>query len=250
LEATTLQTVAEPRYSYLLQAVALAKLANCIAPKGSVLQWLQLSLGPLGFDVTMPSCGGEAVEICRDIPSLSRVSMAEVDQARSKRTERLDDNLAAAASSIAEVKEARIATITMTQAAKNCPIAFDPLMANASGGSSASMEFRAGLPLATTARSLAMLLASHELREDLDALGALAPATRDPTALGWFLTGGATQWTAGGLQTLEVAPRSLVSAPFARRQTGYGVVCGLGPTVAHFPPRWRRQRRHNRSDDQ
>lgn len=56
----------------------------------------------------------------------------------------------------------------------------------------------------------------------------------DKTALGWFLTGGATHWTAGGLQALDL--RGIGSRALrGYQQTGYGVVSGFGPVFASFP---------------
>lgn len=246
LELASLKTAREPRYSYILQTFVLAKLAECLGPRRDLLQWLRSTLGPLGFDAVLPAGAGGEAFICRDLPSLSRVSMGEVEQARNKRNLRKGgDHVSSEGAATptsqrpspsSSPRRLSVPTKTLAEAAAKSPMAFDPLAANISQASS-SKGFRAGLPIATSARSLATLLASSDMHRDLEALGALLipdERARDDTALGWFLTGGACQWTRGGLQKLQLrplCPRTLIS----RRQEGYGVVCGLGPSVAHFP---------------
>jgi len=133
------------------------------------------------------------------------------------------------AASAAGSPQADSSTISLMQAVTSNPVNFDPLFANCQGGS-----FRAGLSLGASAHGLARMLSSQALSDDLKALGALRPSSTDPTGLGWRLAGGACKWSVGGLQVVDVKARSLRSR-FAPPQEGYGVVCGFGPCVVHFP---------------
>eukprot|EP00913_Durusdinium_trenchii_P002759 g2552.t1 len=56
----------------------------------------------------------------------------------------------------------------------------------------------------------------------------------DKTVLGWILSGGATHWTAGGLQALDLRGTGS-RALRGYQESGYGVVSGFGPVFAHFP---------------
>jgi len=110
------------------------------------------------------------------------------------------------------------------------PLTFDPLQANTTHSGNV---FRAGLSLKATARGLAAMMGSSVLKETMTSLDALDFAGRDPTAIGWFLTGGACKWTTGGLQVFDIKKRG--SCMKSSQQEGYGVMCGLGPCVMHFP---------------
>jgi len=120
-------------------------------------------------------------------------------------------------------------TVSLMQVVTTNPVVFDPLFANCQGG-----NFRAGLSLGASAHGLARLLSSQALWDDIKALGALRPSGSDPTGLGWRLAGGACRWSLGGLQVVDLKARSLRSR-FAPPQEGYGVICGFGPCVIHFP---------------
>lgn len=133
----------------------------------------------------------------------------------------------AASSRAAASPQAR--TTSLMQAVTSNPVVFDPLFANCQGNS-----FRAGLSLGASAHGLAKMLSSEALRDDMKALGALRQGNMDPTGLGWRLAGGACKWSVGGLQVVDVKARSLRSR-FAPPQDGYGVICGFGPCVLHFP---------------
>jgi len=210
----------ETRYSYLLQAFVMSKLGDCITGNDNLLHWLDAELGTLGLDIAAPAGLGEEASVCRDLPNLSRVSMTEVDQGRSRRK--------TAGNNSADCSESN--TRTLLESVANDPLVFDPLQANVTSGA----LFRGGLSLAASAKGLATLLSSEVLQRDLTAMGALEAAGMDATAVGWMLTGGACRWTRGGLQLLELqgtGRRALI----ASRQGGYGIVCGLGPCVVHFP---------------
>jgi len=207
-------------------------LGSCISSQDNFLHWLGTELGPLGLDMALPVGGGCEASVCRDLPDLARVTMQEVQNARSRRRKELvsedsrEEDGASSCSSARRQARAR----NLLQAIAGDALVFDPLQANASAGG----LFRGGLSMCASARGLAEMLASEELRSELLELNALSLEGVDKTALGWLLSGGATHWTAGGLQALDlqgVGTRALRSYP----QSGYGVVCGLGPTVAHFP---------------
>jgi len=161
--------------------------------------------------------------VCRDLPNLSRVSMTEVDQGRSRRR-------ANAAAGVGPSNDSESNTKTLLASIAKDPLVFDPLQANVTSGA----LFRGGLCLGASAKGLATLLSSEALQQDLTAMGALEAADMDPTAVGWMLTGGACRWTRGGLQLLELQGSGR-RALLASRQGGYGIVCGLGPCVVHFP---------------
>lgn len=209
----------EPHYAYLLQAFAMAKLGDQLAGEEGLLHWLCAELGPLGLDVAAPAGSGREASICRDLPELARVSMNEVHESRARRKERKD---AAEAGSVSCHK--------LLEAVAKDALTFDPLQANSGRGA----MFRGGISLGATAKGLAALLSSEELAKDLTTLKALELAGTDPTALGWLLTGGACEFTVGGLQALHLqgaGARGLLGS----RRGGYGVVCGFGPCVVHFP---------------
>jgi len=269
LAALSFPRACKPHYAYLLQAFLLAKLGEHLAGQDSLLHWLGSELGPLGLDVAAPAGRGGEAAVCRDLPQLARVSMAEVSEGRARRKRRVEGTepdagsnvdkgaaTADAASSAAGACQAPDAAgglgstnspksgsssasvgksslpgcRTLLAAVGFDPLAFDPLQANVSQGG----LFRAGLSLGVSARGLATAFSSEELQEDLRALGALELAGQDTTAMGWLLTGGACSWTVGGLQALELrgsGHRALLGS----KQHGFGVVCGLGPCVAHFP---------------
>lgn len=201
----------ERRVAYLLQAFALAKLGDCVALQGDLLHWLGAELGPLGLDAAAPAGHGGDALICRDLPELARVSMVEVQAGRDRRAQREEGGSAG--------------PVPLLEALCRDPLAFDPLQGNAALGG----VFRGGLSLGASAMGLASALSSAALREDLEATGALEAAGADGSALGWCLTGGATDFTSGGLQRVEARGR------LGRRYQGYGVVCGFGPCVLHFP---------------
>lgn len=242
-ELVELRPAQATRYAFVLQTFLLAKLADCFCldkkGRGSPFEWLRNSLSPLGLDLA-PAGGREAhAVICRDLPSLSRVPLGEVESARAKRIENLEkstatENGAASESQFAAASPKPI-IMGLTEAAMKNPLAFDPLLANISTASDTrGKQFRGGLPFSVSATGFAQMLSSEALREDLDALGALEPQGKDDTTLGWFLTGGACKYGAGGVQLLQAAPlwpKALVAKP----QNGYGVVCGLGPCCMHFP---------------
>lgn len=128
---------------------------------------------------------------------------------------------------------------TLLEAIMFDPLTFDPLQANTGHGG----LFRAGMSLGASARGLATALSSSSLQEDLEALHALDLSGKDPTLIGWILTAGACQWTRGGQQVFEIfgtlkgcssccLPSSCCRT---KRQRGFGVACGLGPCVIHFP---------------
>merc|ERR1712050_814995 len=110
------------------------------------------------------------------------------------------DALAGVAVTNALQQDELAATHTLLQALARYPLTFDPLQANAGNGA----MFRAGLSLGASARSLALMFSSEALQKDLEALRALELAGIDPTAIGWLLTGGACQFTVGGLQALQL----------------------------------------------
>jgi len=200
----------------------MSKLGDCITGNDNLLHWLDAELGPLGLDIAAPAGRGEEASVCRDLPNLSRVSMTEVDQSRSRRRAN------AAGNDPSDGSESN--TKTLLESIVNNPLVFDPLQANVASGA----LFRGGLCLGASAKGLATLLSSEALQQDLTVMGALEAADMDPTAVGWMLTGGACRWTRGGLQLLELqgsGRRALI----ASRQGGYGIVCGLGPCVVHFP---------------
>mmetsp|Transcript_2066 Transcript_2066/g.4682 ORF Transcript_2066/g.4682 Transcript_2066/m.4682 type:complete len:1044 (-) Transcript_2066:377-3508(-) len=241
-ERTKLPSTTETHYAYLLQIFLLARLADGMNPglhedekarkvaQGCVRQWLGTELGGLGLDVAEQGVGADAV-VCRDLPSLSRVSLTEVEAARDKRQSMWRAKINPSKVVVPE-------TASLIDACTKNPIAFDPLQANVAGESSARAgknPFRAGLPLSATARGLATMLSSPQLHCDLEELKALELQGVDTTALGWFLTGGAVRWSAGGLQLLQVKRRGPLGRLCASRRYGYGVVCGLGPCVMHFP---------------
>eukprot|EP00930_Biecheleria_cincta_P032493 TRINITY_DN22555_c0_g1_i1.p1 TRINITY_DN22555_c0_g1~~TRINITY_DN22555_c0_g1_i1.p1 ORF type:complete len:1072 (+),score=218.92 TRINITY_DN22555_c0_g1_i1:23-3217(+) len=240
LEQDVLSVARETRYAYLVQAFAMAKLGDCLAGQDDVLHWLGLELGPLGLDAAQPMGRGREASICRDLPHLARVSMSEVQSARARRLQAESSPVApgaefggssgsTAGAPASQAEEERKAS-TLLQAIANDPLVFDPLQGNAPQGG----LFRAGLSLGASARGLAEMFSSQELQADLEELQALELAGQDKTAVGWLLTGGASQWTTGGLQALELRP-SGAKALLGHRQGGYGVVCGFGPIVAHFP---------------
>jgi len=226
-EQVSLPCARDPRYSYLLQAFIMSKLGDSMDGKDSLLHWIGDELGPLGLDIAAPAGRGGEAAVCRDLPELARVSMNEVDGGRTRRREMKAEPAKATQQPL---QVGSVATRTLLEALARDPLVFDPLQANAAHGGS----FRAGLSLGVSARSLATMFSSEALQMDLTALRALELAGMDPTAMGWMLTGGACQWTTGGLQVLQLqgcGRRSLL----ANRHGGFGVVCGFGPCVAHFP---------------
>jgi len=157
------------------------------------------------------------------------VSLQEVKAARSRRTQKASEGEVEADSSTSSRAKARVPR-NLLQAIAQDPLVFDPLQGNAGAGG----LFRGGLSMCASARGLAELMASEELQSDLETLHALTLEGVDKTALGWFLTGGATHWTAGGLQALDL--RGIGSRALrGYQQTGYGVVSGFGPVFASFP---------------
>jgi len=225
--------VREPRYAYLLQAFLLAKLGDCLAGKDSLLHWLGSELGPLGLDVAAPAGRGGEASVCRELPELARVSMQEVSAGRERRKQaRVEDPQGEAQTPSDSASQTILEQLkqSLLEALQKDPLAFDPLQANTGHGG----LFRAGLSLGASARGLATMLSSEKLQTDLQELRALELAGMDGTAVGWMLTGGAPQWTAGGLQVLELSGFGRKKL-LANRQGGYGVVCGFGPCVAHFP---------------
>mmetsp|Transcript_115232 Transcript_115232/g.366292 ORF Transcript_115232/g.366292 Transcript_115232/m.366292 type:complete len:1132 (-) Transcript_115232:97-3492(-) len=219
LEQVPLQGPYEPRYAYLLQAFALTRLGDCMANADTLLHWLGAELGPLGLDAAAPAGGEREASVCRELQSLARVSMTEVEAGRDRRK------------IIDETSAAGVATCSLMQAATRDPLGFDPLQGNAGNGA----QFRGGLSLGASARGLATMLSSETLQQELEALGALERAGSDNTALGWLLTGGASQWTSGGLQVLPLRSIGGSACLPGRSVTGFGIVCGLGPCLAHFP---------------
>jgi len=260
-EAFRLPNAKEPRYAYLLQAFLLSKLGDAMAGKDSLLHWIASELGPLGLDIAAPAGRGGEAAICRDIPQLSRITMSEVDSATKQRKARQVARGERPASDLgpegakdltrqgegaengrgdsAEAAAASVRVKTLLEAVVFDPLTFDPLQANTGHGG----LFRAGLSLGASARGLATMLSSASLHEDLQALHALEPSGRDPTAIGWILTAGACQWTRGGQQVFDIhragSACSCSCLPAACRrsshQRGYGVACGLGPCLVHFP---------------
>jgi len=224
LEQVNLKSVCESRCAYLLQAFALTKLGDSVAGKDSLLHWLGDELGPLGLDIAGPRGCGDEASICRDLLALARVSMTEIEAGRERRQ---SQNTEGAAQS----SEDGPAATTLLAALGRDPLGFDPLQGNTRHGG----LFRGGLSLGVSARSLATLLSNPTLHEELSALHALETCGADSTALGWMLTGGATHWTAGGLQALQLRGCSRGSCLSGETQSGYGVVCGLGPCVVNFP---------------
>lgn len=244
----------EPRYAHLLQPFLLAKLGCCLQGGAyatlpehlgpAFAQWLNVELGDCGFDVRPSGGGGSATEaaVCRDIPQLSRVSMSEVERAKERRRSSQAADAALRLAGLAGGDNAPAKeTATLIEAVGHDPLAFDPLLANTGGRA----NFRGGLSLGASARGLARLLAADALWAELcDTPGALEPPLKapgasagDPTALGWALTGGACQWTAAGLQVFKLRARGRCGCRrlCQSRQQGYGVSCGLGPCVVHFP---------------
>lgn len=211
----------EARYAYLLQAFVMTRLGDCMAGKDSLLHWLGDELSPLGLDIAAPAGRGGEAAVCRDLPELARVSMNEVNSGRERRQEKKGDGVP---------ELGTVATHSLLQAVARYPLVFDPLQANAASGG----MFRAGLPLGASAQGLASTFASPEVHKDLEDLHALEAASMDPSAIGWLLTGGACQFTAGGLQVLQLQGCGR-RAMLANRKAGYGIICGLGPCVAHFP---------------
>jgi len=228
LESTPLSSPKKPRYAFLLQTFLLLKLGQKFFDKSlALVQWLESELQSLGLDISEPRGGGMEAVVCRDLPSLSRVSMTEVDTARAKRKQ--------AANLKSEPAKPNLpgARCDLLEACTKNPLSFDPLQAN-SGSFASEKQFRGGLPLSASALGLAKTFSSKVLHTEMQAMGAFSPQETDTSAVGWFLTGGACQWTSGGLQVVEARPtfpRSL----FARRRQGVGMVCGLGPCVLHFP---------------
>jgi len=233
LEKVPLSAKAETRYAHLLQVFVLAKLGDLLAGEDSLLHWLGTELGALGLDIAAPAGRGGEAAVCRELPDLARVSMTEVNASRDRRLGTLAMEGGALPTQQEDKEPQRSApgsTCGFIEAVAKNPLPFDPLQANAAHGG----VFRAGLSLGASAHALASTLSSEALQDDLEALGALEPAGMDPTAIGWVFSGGATRWTAGGLQALEVqavGPRGLLG----RRRGGYGIVCGFGPCVVHFP---------------
>lgn len=225
LEEVNLKFVSERRYAYLMQAFALAKLGDCIAGQDSLLHWLGAELGPLGLDIAGPvGCGDEA-SICRDVLALAKVSMTEVQAGRERRQLHSAEDASPQSSGDGPM------TASLLAAFGRDPLGFDPLQANTRHGG----LFRGGMSLGVSARSLAAVLSNPALLEELSMLNALEPNGVDSTALGWFLTGGANHWTAGGLQTLQLQRCGRGSYLSGDTQVGHGIVCGLGPCVVHFP---------------
>ncbi|CAL1136337.1 unnamed protein product [Cladocopium goreaui] len=229
LEQDILKPTEDSHYAYLLQSFVLAKLGSCIADQDDFLHWLGAELGPCGLDVALPAGRGREASVCRDLPDLARVSLQEVKAARSRRTQKASEGEVEADSSTSSRAKARVPR-NLLQAIAQDPLVFDPLQGNAGAGG----LFRGGLSMCASARGLAELMASEELQSDLETLHALTLEGVDKTALGWFLTGGATHWTAGGLQALDL--RGIGSRALrGYQQTGYGVVSGFGPVFASFP---------------
>lgn len=228
LEQDILKPTEDSHYAYLLQCFVLAKLGSCIAEQDDFLHWLGAELGPCGLDVALPAGRGREASVCRDLPDLARVSLQEVKAARSRRTQKASEGEGEDSSTSSRAK-ARLPR-NLLQAIAQDPLVFDPLQGNAGAGG----LFRGGLSMCASARGLAELMASEELQSDLETLHALTLEGVDKTALGWFLTGGATHWTAGGLQALDL--RGIGSRALrGYQQTGYGVVSGFGPVFASFP---------------
>lgn len=224
-EQVSLPSAREARYSYLLQAFIMTKLGDCMVGKDSLLHWLGDELGPLGLDIAAPAGRGGEATVCRDLPELARVSMNEVNTGRDRRA-----GVKATSPKDAASTPKAASTRTLLEALAWYPLVFDPLQANAAHGG----MFRAGLSLGASAEGLASMMSSEALQKDLAALHALELSGQDPSAIGWMLTGGACQFTAGGLQVLQLqgcGHRALL----ASRQGGYGVLCGFGSCVAHFP---------------
>jgi hypothetical protein len=218
----------EARYAYLLQAFLLLKLGDAVTGKDSLLHWLGSELADLGLDVAAPMGKGGEATVCRDLPQLARVSMAEVSQGDTRRKTRDEEARRGDTATTEETKTVNgnaSVTRTLLEAVAHDPLTFDPLQANTGSGGC----FRAGLSLGASARGLATMLSSKELHKDFEALEALKVAEQDPTAVGWLLTGGACTWTAGGLQVFDLR------GGLFTRQRGFGVACGLGPCVVHFP---------------
>eukprot|EP00931_Biecheleriopsis_adriatica_P101627 TRINITY_DN76726_c0_g1_i1.p1 TRINITY_DN76726_c0_g1~~TRINITY_DN76726_c0_g1_i1.p1 ORF type:complete len:1098 (-),score=252.89 TRINITY_DN76726_c0_g1_i1:40-2934(-) len=230
------QACQDARFAYMLQVFVLSKLGDCLGGQGDFMHWLGNELGPLGLDAAMPAGRGREASVCRDLPELARVSMNEVQAARTRRRQQVQQDGSGAELAGAESggssgsKQGPGRSRNLLQAMANDPLVFDPLQGNAGAGG----LFRAGLSLGASARGLAQMLASKELRDELAELQALELAGTDKTALGWLLTGGARQWTAGGLQVLSLRG-SGVRALLGSQAIGYGVVSGFGPLVAHFP---------------
>lgn len=218
LEETTLEGPWSPRYAYLMQSFAVTKLASVLCNQDSLLHLLRVELSSLGLDVSAAGGGPEAASICRDLPALSRVSMAEVDASRARRQDR-------------DILANRPDVASLLEAIVHDPMGFDPLQGNAGRGD----DFRGGLSLGASARSLAVMMSNLMKLSDLADLQAFERAGNDPTALGWALSGGATTWTVGGLQSLTLRPTSRWGCWPSRSSQGCGVVCGFGPVVAHFP---------------
>mmetsp|Transcript_15579 Transcript_15579/g.30169 ORF Transcript_15579/g.30169 Transcript_15579/m.30169 type:complete len:1061 (-) Transcript_15579:276-3458(-) len=222
-EQVSLPCAQETRYNYLLQAFIMSKLGDCITGNDNLLHWLDAELGALGLDIAAPAGRGEEASVCRDVPNLSRISMTEVAQGHVRRK-------TSAIFGVDCRDHSESNTQTLLESIAKDPLVFDPLQANSTSGA----LFRGGLSLGASAKGLATLLSSEGLQQNLTAMGALEAADMDPTAVGWMLTGGACLWTRGGLQLLELqgsGRRALI----ASRQGGYGIVCGFGPCVVHFP---------------
>ncbi|CAJ1387157.1 unnamed protein product [Effrenium voratum] len=200
LEQDILKRTEESRYAYLLQAFAVAKLGSCVGDQDNFLHWLGSELGPLGLDVALPAGRGREASVCRDLPDLARVSMQEVQAARSRRKQKVTQSEASETEGEKSPGEARAKARMrkLLQAIAYDPLVFDPLQGNAGAGG----LFRGGLSMCASARGLAEMFASPELQSDLEDLHALTLEGVDKSALGWLLAGGATHWTAGGLQEL------------------------------------------------
>ncbi|CAK9009198.1 unnamed protein product [Durusdinium trenchii] len=230
LEQEALKVTEDSHYAYILQSFVLAKLGSCIGEQDDFLHWLGAELGSLGLDVALPAGRGREASICRDLPDLARVSMQEVQAARSRRKQKVNQPEEVAEDSSTSSRQKASRSQNLLQAIARDPLVFDPLQGNAGAGG----LFRGGLSICASARGLAELLASEELHEDLETLHALALEGMDKTVLGWILSGGATHWTAGGLQALDLRGTGS-RALRGYQESGYGVVSGFGPVFAHFP---------------
>lgn len=211
----------EPRYAYPLQAFALAKVGLALTGQDSLLHWIG---GELEMDIAAPT--HDSASVSRDLPQLARVSLNEVEAGRQRRRGQFGDRRGVSTPR----GEAR-KSVALLDAVVRDPTTFDPIQANYARGA----QFRGGLALGASAMELASMLSRPKLHAELKELGALKPMPGgDYTALGWLLAGGASRWTAGGLQILDLKGRG-ARRLVGRHRQGYGVVCGFGPSVCHFP---------------
>jgi len=222
-ERMALSPTKESHVAYLLQPFLVRKLAESIS--GSSLE-VAAKAELAALEAEWLAGRGESPDvasICRELPPMKGDMMNMVGEPTSsgKDLNRTQSH------------------VGLIGAVLKNPFAFDPLQANASESSS----FRAGAPLGASATGLCKLFASKELWQDLMDLDALASVPMDPTALGWLLAAGASQFTRGGLQVLKLRRKACLGSCFAGvlastpddLSQGYGLLSPWGPCVMHFP---------------